>query len=80
LDPDLRRRWRQRRHVGSQTIFLSNFSRGWRSGEPAHQRSEQCQASMIELHGQEAWDTAVAERAAIQAAAVAAEEAHVAPT
>jgi hypothetical protein len=28
--------------------------------------SEQCQAAMIELHGQDAWDTAVAERAAAQ--------------
>jgi hypothetical protein len=34
--------------------------------------SEQCQAAMIELHGQEAWDTAVAERAASQEAAAAA--------
>ncbi len=29
---------------------------------------EQCQASMIELHGQEAWDRAVAEQQAIEAA------------
>lgn len=36
--------------------------------------SEQCAASMIELHGQEAWDTALAEAAAIDAAAANATE------
>jgi hypothetical protein len=55
--------------VGSQAIFLSDATQ---QGETASLRtnvSEQCQASMIELHGQEAWDTAVAERASAEAAA-----------
>jgi hypothetical protein len=50
--------------VGSQTIFLTDPTQ---QGEGASLRTnvnEQCQAAMIELHGQEAWDTAVAERAA----------------
>jgi hypothetical protein len=58
--------------VGSQTIFLTDATQ---QGEGASLRtnvSEQCQAAMIELHGQEAWDTAVAERAAAQDAAAAA--------
>jgi len=36
--------------------------------------SEQCQASMIELHGQDAWDRAVAEQAAISEASSTATE------
>jgi TRAP-type mannitol/chloroaromatic compound transport system permease large subunit len=58
--------------VGSQTIFLTDATQ---QGEGASLRTnvnEQCQAAMIELHGQEAWDTAVAERAAAQEAAAAA--------
>jgi TRAP-type mannitol/chloroaromatic compound transport system permease large subunit len=61
--------------IGSQSFTVSNFSDG---GEVASLRtnvSEQCQASMIELHGQDAWDQAVAERAAIQASG-GGEEAH----
>ena len=53
--------------IGSQDITVSSFSD---IGEGASLRtnvSEQCAASMIELHGQEAWDTAVAETEAIQA-------------
>jgi TRAP-type mannitol/chloroaromatic compound transport system permease large subunit len=53
--------------VGSQDITVSSFSD---IGEGASLRthvSEQCQASMLTLHGQEAWDTAVAETAAIDA-------------
>ncbi|WP_375227577.1 TRAP transporter large permease [Roseobacter sp. S98] len=51
--------------VGSQSTDVSRFSD---IGEGASLRtnvSEQCQASMIELHGQEAWDVAVAQQAAI---------------
>ncbi len=53
--------------IGSQNITVSSFSD---IGEGASLRtnvSEQCQASMIDLHGQEAWDAAVAETAAIEA-------------
>ena len=54
--------------VGSQDITVSSYSN---VGEAASLRTnvgEECKASMIELHGQEAWDTAVAEQAAIDAA------------
>ncbi|MBO9452879.1 TRAP transporter large permease subunit [Tropicibacter sp. R16_0] len=51
--------------VGSQDITVSAFSD---IGEGASLRTnvgEECQASMIELHGQEAWDIALAEQQAI---------------
>ncbi|MCL6283042.1 TRAP transporter large permease subunit [Ruegeria sp. 2012CJ41-6] len=51
--------------IGSQNTTISAFSD---IGEGASLRtnvSEQCQASMIELHGQQAWDAAVVEQAAI---------------
>jgi TRAP-type mannitol/chloroaromatic compound transport system permease large subunit len=61
--------------IGSQSFSVSNFSDG---GEVASLRtnvSPQCQEAMIELHGQDAWDRAVEERAAIQASG-GGEEAH----
>ncbi|MFN3172032.1 MAG: TRAP transporter large permease subunit [Hyphomicrobiales bacterium] len=61
--------------IGSQSFTVSNFSQ---SGEVASLRtnvSDQCQVAMIELHGQDAWDQAVAEREAIQASG-GGEEAH----
>jgi len=51
--------------VGNQSLVVDSFSD---IGEAASLRTnvgEQCQTSMIELHGQEAWDTAVAEQTAI---------------
>jgi TRAP-type mannitol/chloroaromatic compound transport system permease large subunit len=54
--------------VGSQSTQVDSFSD---IGEAASLRtnvSPECQASMIELHGQEAWDRAVEEKAAIDAA------------
>lgn len=54
--------------IGSQDINVSAFSD---TGEGASLRtnvSEECQASMIELHGQAAWDAAVAEQEALDAA------------
>ncbi|MFP7673235.1 TRAP transporter large permease subunit [Marivita sp. S0852] len=54
--------------VGSQSYQVDSFSD---IGEAASLRTNvgpECQASMIELHGQEAWDAAVAEKAAIDAA------------
>ncbi|SFI40321.1 TRAP transporter large permease [Jannaschia pohangensis] len=51
--------------VGSQSTIVSSFSQ---AGEQASLRtnvSEACQAAMIELHGQGAWDLAVAQQAAI---------------
>ena len=54
--------------VGSQSTTVSSFSD---IGEAASLRTnvgEECQAAMIELHGQDAWDVAVAEQATIEAA------------
>ncbi|MCE0507271.1 TRAP transporter large permease subunit [Roseivivax sp. GX 12232] len=51
--------------VGSQDTTVNSFTT---SGEAASLRTNvdaQCQASMIELHGQEAWDRAVEEQRAI---------------
>ncbi|KUJ82084.1 TRAP transporter large permease [Ruegeria profundi] len=54
--------------IGSQNITVSAFSD---IGEGASLRtnvSEECKASMIELHGQSAWDQAVAEQQALDEA------------
>ena len=59
--------------VGSQNVVVSSFSD---AGETASLRtnvSEACQASMIELHGQEAWDAAVVQQQAIDDAGGVAE-------
>lgn len=53
--------------VGSQSVKVDSFSE---SGESASLRtnvSDQCKASMIDLHGQAAWDKAVAEQDEINA-------------
>ncbi|UWR20936.1 TRAP transporter large permease subunit [Sulfitobacter sp. S190] len=54
--------------VGSQDVRVSSFSD---IGENASLRTtvgEECKASMIELHGQDAWDVAVAQQEEIDAA------------
>ncbi|QGX98208.1 TRAP transporter large permease subunit [Roseovarius faecimaris] len=54
--------------VGSQSLVVNSYSA---QGETASLRtnvSPACQEAMIELHGQEAWDAAVAEQEAIDAA------------
>ena len=54
--------------VGNQTVTVGSFSD---AGETASLRtnvSPDCQAAMIDLHGQEAWDAAIAEQEAINAA------------
>ncbi|MCT4556172.1 MAG: TRAP transporter large permease subunit [Pelagimonas sp.] len=53
--------------IGSQSVTVSSFSDTGQAASLRTNVSEQCQASMIELHGQEAWDTAVAEQAEIDA-------------
>ncbi|MCR9125283.1 MAG: TRAP transporter large permease subunit [Rhodobacteraceae bacterium] len=58
--------------AGSQNLTVSSFSD---IGDAASLRTnvgEDCKASMIDLHGQEAWDTAVAEQQAINDAGGAA--------
>ncbi|MGB7317770.1 MAG: TRAP transporter large permease subunit, partial [Planktotalea sp.] len=54
--------------IGSQNLVVDSYSD---IGEGASLRTNvgpDCQASMIELHGQEAWDVAVAQTAEIEAA------------
>ncbi len=51
--------------VGSQSTQVDTFSDQGESASLRTTVSEQCQASMIELHGQEAWDAAVSEQKAI---------------
>ncbi|MFZ5961355.1 TRAP transporter large permease [Thalassococcus sp. BH17M4-6] len=65
--------------VGSQSITVDSFSD---IGEAASLRTNvgpECQASMIELHGQAAWDAALAEQAAIDEAGGAAESVRLTP-
>ncbi len=59
--------------IGTQTINVSDYAE--REGESLLRTnvSEQCQASMIDLHGQEAWDFSVAQRAEMAAAGVSTE-------
>ena len=59
--------------VGSQDTTVSSFSDQTEGASLRTNVSEACQASMIELHGQSAWDAAVAEQAAIDSAGGAAD-------
>ncbi len=54
--------------VGPQDLTVSSFTDQGQSASLRTNVSPQCRASMIELHGQEAWDRAVSEQAAIDAA------------
>ena len=54
--------------IGSQSTTVSSFTGTSEAASLRTNVSEACQASMIELHGQEAWDEAVAEQAAIDEA------------
>ncbi|ATI41716.1 C4-dicarboxylate ABC transporter permease [Pacificitalea manganoxidans] len=58
---------------GSQDLRVSNFTAVGESASLRTNVSAQCQASMIELHGQSAWDEAVAQRDAIAASGGGAE-------
>lgn len=51
--------------IGNQNVDVSIYAEQERSNALRTNVSEQCQAGMIELHGQEAWDAAVAERSAM---------------
>ena len=54
--------------IGSQSLSVSAYSQANEAASLRTNVSPVCQAAMIELHGQDAWDTAVAEAAAIGAA------------
>ncbi|MEM7643526.1 MAG: TRAP transporter large permease subunit [Pseudomonadota bacterium] len=51
--------------IGSQDVMVSSFSQAGDSASLRTNVSEMCQAAMIELHGQAAWDLAVSQQAAI---------------
>jgi TRAP-type mannitol/chloroaromatic compound transport system permease large subunit len=57
--------------VGPQTVVVSDYATQENAPELRTNVSEPCQAAMIELHGQEAWDTSVARFAAQVAAGTA---------
>ncbi len=59
--------------VGSQNIVVSSFSDAGQTASLRTNVSEQCQAAMIDLHGQEAWDAAVVEQTTIDEAGGVAE-------
>ena len=54
--------------IGSQDVTVSSYSDVEKGAALRTNVSEQCQVSMIELHGQEAWDAAAAEQTKIDAA------------
>ena len=54
--------------VGSQSTQVDSFSDIGAAASLRTNVGDECKASMIELHGQEAWDQAVAEQASIEAA------------
>ncbi|NIZ62902.1 C4-dicarboxylate ABC transporter permease [Sedimentitalea sp. CY04] len=51
--------------IGSQDITVSSFSDIGKTASLRTNVGAECQASMIELHGQESWDLAASEQAAI---------------
>ncbi|MCP9481933.1 TRAP transporter large permease subunit [Shimia sp. CNT1-13L.2] len=54
--------------IGNQEVTVESFSDAGQTASLRTKVGDQCKASMIDLHGQEAWDTAVAEQAEIDAA------------
>ncbi|MCG6882322.1 MAG: TRAP transporter large permease subunit [Silicimonas sp.] len=54
--------------IGNQSVAVDSFSEAGESASLRTNVSPDCQAAMIELHGQEAWDAAVAEQSEIDAA------------
>ena len=51
--------------VGNQTVIVDSFTSAGQTASLRTRVSEDCQVAMIELHGQTAWDQAVAEQTAI---------------
>ncbi len=54
--------------IGSQSTVVSSFSEAGQGAALRTNVAADCQAAMIELHGQVAWDAAVAEQALLDAA------------
>jgi TRAP-type mannitol/chloroaromatic compound transport system permease large subunit len=59
--------------VGSQSIQVDSYTDIGQGASLRTNVSEECQTSMIGLHGQEAWDTAITQSAEIEAAGGVAE-------
>ncbi|MGI1663233.1 TRAP transporter large permease [Palleronia sp. KMU-117] len=53
--------------LGSQSLVVSTVTQDGQAAELRTNVSPQCQEAMIDLHGQEKWDRAVEQRAAIEA-------------
>jgi TRAP-type mannitol/chloroaromatic compound transport system permease large subunit len=51
--------------VGNQTVIVDSFTDAGQTASLRTRVSEDCQSAMIELHGQAAWDVAIAEQTAI---------------
>ena len=54
--------------IGSQNVTVDGFSEAGQSASLRTSVSDECAGAMIELHGQEAWDAALAQQAEIAAA------------
>ena len=54
--------------VGNQSVTVDSFTDAGQTASLRTNVSGECQAAMIDLHGQDAWDQAVAEQDAINAA------------
>ena len=54
--------------IGNQSVAVDSFSKAGQTASLRTTVGPECQAAMIELHGQEAWDVAVEQQAAIDAA------------
>jgi len=54
--------------IGSQSVIVDSYTDAGQTASLRTNVGDECAASMIELHGQEAWDQAVAEQAAIDEA------------
>ncbi|WP_439156266.1 TRAP transporter large permease [Yoonia sp.] len=54
--------------IGSQSVIVDSFTDAGQTASLRTGVSEECQQSMIDLHGQDAWDQAIAEQQAIEAA------------
>ncbi|MGB8622768.1 MAG: TRAP transporter large permease subunit [Paracoccaceae bacterium] len=65
--------------AGSQNITVDSYSDASKSAVLRTNVSEQCKASMIELHGQKKWDRAVKQQQAIDAAGGATESHKLSP-
>jgi TRAP-type mannitol/chloroaromatic compound transport system permease large subunit len=65
--------------VGSQDLTVSSFTDQGQTASLRTNVSPQCREAMIALHGQEAWDRAVSEQAAIDAAGGAVDSVRLSP-